>query len=228
MLKLSGEALMGKREFGIDIPTIDSITSQIASVHLNGIKVSVVVGGGNIFRGVSGASFGMDPSSADYTGMMATVINSLILQNSIEKKGIQTRVMSAIKMDTVCEPYIRRRAIRHINKDRIVIFAAGTGNPFFTTDTAAALRASEIKCDILFKATKVDGIYDCDPKKNKKAKKYEKLSYYDVIKNSLKIMDTSSISLCKDNKIPVLVFSILEKNSLLKIIKGEGNFTIIE
>ena len=228
MLKLSGEALMGKKEFGIDIPTIDAVTSQIADVHSNGIKVSVVVGGGNIFRGVSGASFGMDPSSADYTGMMATVINSLILQNSIEKKGIQTRVMSAIKMDTVCEPYIRRRAIRHVNKNRIVIFAAGTGNPFFTTDTAAALRASEIKCDILFKATKVNGIYDSDPKKNKKAKKFEKISYYDVIKNSLQIMDTSSISLCKDNKIPVLVFSILEKNSLLKIIKGEGNFTIIE
>tara|TARA_B100000989_G_C19522142_1_gene464741 strand:- start:1500 stop:2186 length:687 start_codon:yes stop_codon:yes gene_type:complete len=228
MLKLSGEALMGKKEFGIDIPTIDAVTSQIADVHSNGIKVSVVVGGGNIFRGVSGASFGMDPSSADYTGMMATVINSLILQNSIEKKGIQTRVMSAIKMDTVCEPYIRRRAIRHVNKNRIVIFAAGTGNPFFTTDTAAALRASEIKCDILFKATKVNGIYDSDPKKNKKAKKFEKISYYDVIKNSLQIMDTSSISLCKDNNIPVLVFSILEKNSLLKIIKGEGNFTIIE
>ena len=228
MLKLSGEALMGKKEFGIDIPTIDAITRQIANVHSNGIKVSVVVGGGNIFRGVSGASFGMDPSSADYTGMMATVINSLILQNSIEKKGIQTRVMSAIKMDTVCEPYIRRRAIRHINKDRIVIFAAGTGNPFFTTDTAAALRASEMKCDILFKATKVDGIYDCDPKKNKKAKKFEKLSYYDVIKNSLKIMDTSSISLCKDNQIPVLVFSILDRDSLLKIVKGKGNFTIIE
>ena len=228
MLKLSGEALMGQKEFGIDIPTIDAVTSQIADVHSNGIKVSVVVGGGNIFRGVSGASFGMDPSSADYTGMMATVINSLILQNSIEKKGIQTRVMSAIKMDTVCEPYIRRRAIRHVNKNRIVIFAAGTGNPFFTTDTAAALRASEIKCDILFKATKVNGIYDSDPKKNKKAKKFEKISYYDVIKNSLQIMDTSSISLCKDNNIPVLVFSILEKNSLLKIIKGEGNFTIIE
>ena len=228
MLKLSGEALMGKKEFGIDIPTIDAVTSQIADVHSNGIKVSVVVGGGNIFRGVSGASFGMDPSSADYTGMMATVINSLILQNSIEKKGIQTRVMSAIKMDTVCEPYIRRRAIRHVNKNRIVIFAAGTGNPFFTTDTAAALRASEIKCDILFKATKVHGIYDSDPKKNKKAKKFEKISYYDVIKNSLQIMDTSSISLCKDNKIPVLVFSILEKDSLLKIIKGKGNFTIIE
>ncbi len=191
MLKLSGEALMGKKEFGIDIPTIDAVTSQIADVHSNGIKVSVVVGGGNIFRGVSGASFGMDPSSADYTGMMATVINSLILQNSIEKKGIQTRVMSAIKMDTVCEPYIRRRAIRHVNKNRIVIFAAGTGNPFFTTDTAAALRASEIKCDILFKATKVNGIYDSDPKKNKKAKKFEKISYYDVIKNSLQIMDTS-------------------------------------
>ena len=169
----------------------------------------------------------MDRSSADYTGMMATVINSLILQNIIEKKGIDTRVLSAIKMDTVCEPYIKRRAIRHIEKNRIVIFAAGTGNPFFTTDTAAALRASEMKCDILFKATKVDGIYDSDPKKNKNAKKLYSLSYDYVINNDLKIMDTSSISLAKENKIPIIVFSILEKDSLISIIKGKGSFTKI-
>jgi len=169
----------------------------------------------------------MDRSSADYTGMMATVINSLILQNSLEQKGIETRVLSAIKMDNVCESYIRRRAIRHIEKNRVVIFAAGTGNPFFTTDTAAALRASEMKCDYIFKATKVDGIYDKDPVNNKNAKKLYNLKYDYVINNNLKIMDTSSISLAKENKIPVLVFSILEKDSLLSIIDGKGSYTII-
>ncbi len=227
MLKLSGEALMGKKDFGIDLETINSITEQIVIAYNNGVKISIVVGGGNIFRGILGSSKGMDRSSADYTGMMATVINSLILQNIIEKKGIDTRVLSAIKMDTVCEPYIKRRAIRHIEKNRIVIFAAGTGNPFFTTDTAAALRASEMKCDILFKATKVDGIYDSDPKKNKNAKKLYSLSYDYVINNDLKIMDTSSISLAKENKIPIIVFSILEKDSLISIIKGKGSFTKI-
>ncbi|MEL0246893.1 MAG: UMP kinase [Alphaproteobacteria bacterium] len=228
MLKLSGEALMGKKDFGIDLETINSITNQISYVFNRGIKISLVVGGGNIFRGISASSYGMDRSSADYTGMMATVINSLILQNSLEQKGIQTRVLSAIKMDTVCESYIRRRAIRHVEKKRIVIFAAGTGNPFFTTDTAAALRASEMKCDILFKATKVDGIYDKDPKVNKNAKKLYDLNYDYVINNNLKIMDTASISLAKENKIPILVFSILEKDSLTKIIEGKGSYTIID
>ena len=228
MLKLSGEALMGKKDFGIDLETINSITNQISDVFNRGIKISLVVGGGNIFRGISASSDGMDRSSADYTGMMATVINSLILQNSLEQKGIQTRVLSAIKMDTVCESYIRRRAIRHVEKKRIVIFAAGTGNPFFTTDTAAALRASEMKCDILFKATKVDGIYDKDPKFNKNAKKLYDLNYDYVINNNLKIMDTASISLAKENNIPILVFSILEKDSLTKIIEGKGSFTIID
>ena len=228
MLKLSGEALMGKKDFGIDLETINSITNQISNVFNKGIKISLVVGGGNIFRGISASSDGMDRSSADYTGMMATVINSLILQNSLEQKGIQTRVLSAIKMDTVCESYIRRRAIRHVEKKRIVIFAAGTGNPFFTTDTAAALRASEMKCDILFKATKVDGIYDKDPKVNKNAKKLYDLNYDYVINNNLKIMDTASISLAKENKIPILVFSILEKDSLTKIIEGKGSYTIID
>ena len=192
MLKLSGEALMGKKEFGIDLDTINSITSQISLVCKKGIKISIVVGGGNIFRGISASSEGMDRSSADYTGMMATVINSLILQNSLEQKGIQTRVLSAIKMDTVCESYIRRRAIRHIEKNRVVIFAAGTGNPFFTTDTAAALRASEMKCDYLLKATKVDGIYDKDPIKNPKAKLIRTISYNDVINKNLKVMDIIS------------------------------------
>ena len=228
MLKLSGEALMGKKDFGIDLETINSITNQISYVFNKGIKISLVVGGGNIFRGISASSDGMDRSSADYTGMMATVINSLILQNSLEQKGIQTRVLSAIKMDTVCESYIRRRAIRHVEKRRIVIFAAGTGNPFFTTDTAAALRASEMKCDVLFKATKVDGIYDKDPKVNKNAKKLYDLNYDYVINNNLKIMDTASISLAKENKIPILVFSILEKDSLTKIIEGKGSYTIID
>jgi len=228
MLKLSGEALMGKKDFGIDLGTINSITNQISYVFNKGIKISLVVGGGNIFRGISASSDGMDRSSADYTGMMATVINSLILQNSLEQKGIPTRVLSAIKMDTVCESYIRRRAIRHVEKRRMVIFAAGTGNPFFTTDTAAALRASEMKCDILFKATKVDGIYDKDPKVNKNAKKLYDLNYDYVINNNLKIMDTASISLAKENKIPILVFSILEKDSLTKIIEGKGSYTIID
>ena len=228
MLKLSGEALMGNKEFGIDLVTIKSITKQISLIYKKGIKISLVVGGGNIFRGISASSDGMDRTSADYTGMLATVINSLILQNSLEQKGVPTRVLSAIKMDTVCESYIRRRAIRHIEKKRIVIFAAGIGNPFFTTDTAAALRASEMKCDILFKATKVDGIYDKDPKFNKNAKKLYDLNYDYVINNNLKIMDTASISLAKENNIPILVFSILEKDSLTKIIEGKGSYTIID
>jgi len=228
MLKLSGEALMGDKEFGIDLNTINSITEQIAYVFEKGLKISIVVGGGNIFRGISASSAGMDRSSADYTGMMATVINSLVLQNSIERKGIDTRVLSALKIENVCETYIRRRAIRHIEKNRIVIFAAGTGNPYFTTDTAASLRASEMKCDVLFKATKVDGIYDSDPEINKNAKKLYDLSYDYVINNELKIMDTASISLAKENKIPILVFSILEKNSLRDIINGKGSFTLIK
>ena len=219
---------MGNKEFGIDLETIKSITKQISLIYKKGIKISLVVWGGNIFRGISASSDGMDRTSADYTGMLATVINSLILQNSLEQKGIPTRVLSAIKMDTVCESYIRRRAIRHIEKKRIVIFAAGIGNPFFTTDTAAALRASEMKCDILFKATKVDGIYDKDPKFNKNAKKLYDLNYDYVINNNLKIMDTASISLAKENNIPILVFSILEKDSLTKIIEGKGSFTIID
>lgn len=218
---------MGKKEFGIDIPTIDYVTSQIYQIYKKNIKISIVVGGGNIFRGSSGHSKGMDRVTADYTGMMATVINSLLLQSSLEKLLVPTRILSAIKMDTVCEPYIKRRAIRHIEKNRVVIFAAGTGNPFFTTDTAAALRASEMKCDVIFKATKVDGIYDSDPIKNKKAKKFKFISYDEVIKKNLKIMDTSSISLARENKIAIIVFSLFEKDSLLNAINGNGNFTLI-
>tara|TARA_B100000989_G_scaffold30655_1_gene19556 strand:- start:191 stop:907 length:717 start_codon:yes stop_codon:yes gene_type:complete len=228
LLKLSGEALMGKKEFGIDIPTIDYVTSQISKIYKKNIRISLVVGGGNIFRGSSGHSKGMDRVTADYTGMMATVINSLLLQSSLEKLSVPTRILSAIKMDTICEPYIKRRAIRHIEKKRVVIFAAGTGNPFFTTDTAAALRASEMKCDVILKATKVDGIYDSDPIKNKKAKKFNFISYDEVIKKNLKIMDTSSISLARENKIAIIVFSLFDKDSLLNVINGEGNFTLIK
>tara|TARA_B100000989_G_C19519110_1_gene463181 strand:- start:1116 stop:1793 length:678 start_codon:yes stop_codon:yes gene_type:complete len=224
---LSGEALMGKKEFGIDLNTITKITRQISSIFNDGIKISIVVGGGNIFRGILAESIGMDRTSADYTGMMATVINALLLQNSLEKLKLPTRVLSAIQMDTICEPFIKRRAIRHIEKNRIVIFAAGTGNPFFTTDTAAALRASEMKCDVIFKATKVDGIYDSDPLKNKNAKRFKEISYSDVIKKDLKIMDTSAISLSKENNISIVVFSLLEKNSLVKVSRGLGNFTKI-
>ncbi len=219
---------MGKKEFGIDIPTIDYVTSQISKIYKKNIRISLVVGGGNIFRGSSGHSKGMDRVTADYTGMMATVINSLLLQSSLEKLSVPTRILSAIKMDTICEPYIKRRAIRHIEKKRVVIFAAGTGNPFFTTDTAAALRASEMKCDVILKATKVDGIYDSDPIKNKKAKKFNFISYDEVIKKNLKIMDTSSISLARENKIAIIVFSLFDKDSLLNVINGEGNFTLIK
>ena len=227
MLKLSGEALMGDKEFGIDLPTIKSITEQIVGVYNLGIKISIVVGGGNIFRGISGSSFGMERTSADYTGMMATVINSLILQNSIEQKGIKTRVLSAIKMDTVCEPYIRRRALRHIEKKRIVIFAAGTGNPFFSTDTAAALRASEMNCRIIVKGTKVDGIYDKDPITNEDANFYKKISYLEVLNKNLKVMDSTAISLAKDSKIPIIVVNLAVKNSILNAIRGIGKFSTI-
>ncbi len=218
---------MGNKDFGFDFKTIHSITKQIAILSQNGQKISIVVGGGNIFRGVSANEQGMERASADYTGMMATIINALLLQNALEKLNISTRVMSAIKMDTICEPYIRRRAIRHLEKNRILIFAAGTGNPYFTTDTAAALRASEMRCDAIFKATKVDGIYSEDPKKNKNAKKFKNLSYNDVIKKDLRIMDTSAISLSKENNIAIVVFSILKENAFIDVCKGEGSFTII-
>ena len=227
MLKLSGEALIGNKDFGIDLNTINSITDQIIYVFKKEIKISIVVGGGNIFRGISASSKGMDRSSADYTGMMATVINSLILQNSIEQKGIDTRVQSAIKIENVCESYIRRKAMRHIDKNRIVILQLELETHILQQIQLHALRASEVKCDILLKATKVDGIYDSDPKKNKNAKKLYDLSYDYVINNELKIMDTASISLAKENKIPVLVFSIHETDSLRNIVDGNGNFTLI-
>ena len=228
LLKISGESLMGKADYGIDVSTINQISNEIKKVYKKKYQICLIIGGGNIFRGIKGASEGIDRSTSDYMGMLATVMNALSLQSSLEKIKVPTRVQSAISMSQIAEPYIRRRAIRHLERNRIVIFAAGTGNPFFTTDTAAALRASEMKCDVIFKATKVNGIYDSDPITNKKAKRYEEISYNEVIKNDLKIMDTSSISLCNENKIPIIVFSILEKDSLLKIINGKGNFTIIK
>ena len=227
MLKLSGEALMGDQDFGIDLNTINAITDQIIYVFKKGIKVSIVVGGGNIFRGISASSKGMDRSSADYTGMMATVMNSLILQNSIEQKGIDTRVQSALKIENVCESYIRRKAMRHIDKNRIVIFAAGTGNPFFTTDTAAALRAAEMNCDALMKGTNVDGVYSADPRIDSSATRFDTLSYMDVLSKDLKVMDASAVSLSRENNIPIVVFSIQSNGAFLKVLEDNGNCTII-
>ncbi|HLT79314.1 MAG TPA: UMP kinase [Ferrovibrio sp.] len=228
LLKCSGEALMGPTPYGIDFETVDRITAEVKSVHELGAQVSLVIGGGNIFRGVAGATRGMQRASADYMGMLATVINALAVQHALESHGVPTRVMSAIRMDTVCEPYIRRRAIRHLEKGRVVIFAAGTGNPFFTTDTAAALRAAEMGCDALLKGTQVDGVYSDDPKKNPKATRYDRLSYMDVLQRDLKVMDASAVSLARENKIPILVFSLHEPGGFAKVLSGEGRCTVIE
>lgn len=228
LLKISGEALMGDLQFGHSPQVLDRICDEIADVYKKGVEVCLVVGGGNIFRGIAGAAAGMERSSADYMGMLATVINALALQNILDKKGINTRVMSAIPMQTVSEPYIRRRAIRHMEKKRVVIFAAGTGNPFFTTDTAAALRAAEMNCDAILKGTSVDGVYSADPKKNPKAKRYKEVSFTKVLANDLKVMDASAISLCRDNKIPIIVFSIRQKGEFAKVVQGKGKFTVIK
>lgn len=225
LLKLSGEGLMGDREFGLDAATVERIAQEICDVHADGVQVCLVIGAGNIFRGVSGAAAGIERTSADYMGMLATVINSLAVQSVLESKGVPTRVQSAIPMTTVCEPYIRRRAVRHMEKGRVVIFAAGTGNPFFTTDTAAALRAAEMNCDALLKGTQVDGVYDADPKKQENAQRFETLSYDEVIARDLKVMDTSAIALSRENGIPIIVFSIHEAGGLRKVVKGEGTFT---
>ena len=227
LLKISGEGLMGNREFGLDTTTIDRIASEVKSVCDLGGEVCCVVGGGNIFRGVSGASSGMDRAAADNMGMLATVINALSLQNAIEKIGITSRVQSAITMPTVCESYIRRRAIRHLEKGRVVIFAAGTGNPFFTTDTAAALRAVEMGCDALLKATQVDGVYSADPKKVKDATRYDKLTFHDVLARDLKVMDAAAISLCRENNVPILIFNLHNEGAFGEVIRGEGRYTII-
>jgi len=228
LLKLSGEALMGSRDYGLDPEIVDRVAGEIKSVIDMGVEVSVVIGGGNIFRGVSGAAQGMDRATADYMGMLATVINALAMQNALEKAGVPTRVLSAIPMSSVCEPYIRRKAQRHMEKGRVVIFAAGTGNPFFTTDSAAALRASEMQCNALLKATKVDGVYTADPAKDKNATRYEKLSYLDVLSQDLQVMDTSAISLARQSKIPILVFSIFTHGAFAEVMQGKGKFTIVE
>ncbi len=228
LLKLSGEGLMGDREYGIDPKTVDRICDDIKTVCDKGVQVCVVIGAGNIFRGVSAAARGVERTSADYMGMLATVINSLAVQSVLESKGVQTRVQSAIPMATVCEPYIRRRAVRHMEKGRVVIFAAGTGNPYFTTDTAAALRAAEMNCDALLKGTQVDGVYDADPKISKRAKRYKRLSYQQVLSKDLKVMDASAIALSRDNEVPILVFSIHNPGGLAKIAFGSGTYTIIE
>jgi len=227
LLKLSGEALMGDREYGLDPKTVERVAAEIKDVVAQGVEVCIVIGGGNIFRGVSVAAKGMDRSTADYMGMLATVMNALAMQNALEKAGVQTRVQSAIPMSTVCEPYIRRRAIRHMEKGRVVIFGAGTGNPFFTTDSAAALRASEMACDALLKATKVDGVYTADPVKDKTATRYDKLSYMDVLAQDLQVMDTSAISLARQSQIPILVFSIFKHGAFAEVVQGNGLFTII-
>jgi uridylate kinase len=228
LLKLSGEGLMGRREYGLDPTMVSMVAQEIKIVHEMGVQVCLVIGGGNIFRGVSGATAGMDRASGDYMGMLATVINSLAIQSALERQGLQTRVQSAIPMTTVCEPYIRRRAARHMEKGRVVIFAAGTGNPFFTTDTAAALRAAEMSVNVMLKGTQVDGVYSADPRKDKSAKRYDTLSYVDVLSRDLKVMDASAISLARENKIPIIVFDIRKPGAFADIIAGKGMRTIIK
>jgi uridylate kinase len=228
LLKISGEALMGQQKFGHDVDTIGRICADIQKVYEMGVEICLVVGGGNIYRGVSAAAAGMERASADYMGMLATVMNALALQNSLEGKGVPTRVLSAIPMMTICEPYIRRRAVRHMEKRRVVIFAGGTGNPFFTTDTAAALRAVEMNCTAILKGTQVDGVYSADPHKDKDAIRYERLSYKDVLANDLAVMDASAIALAKDNKIPIIVFSLHNEGAFAEVIKKQGKYTIIE
>ena len=227
LLKMSGEVLMGDALFGIDTKTIEAVAEDIKEVVEHGIELCLVIGGGNIFRGVSLAGKGMDRANADYMGMLATVMNALALQGALEKVGVYTRVQSAIPMDAVCEPYIRRRALRHLEKGRVVIFAAGLGAPFFTTDTPAALRTAEMGCDALFKGTSVDGVYTADPKKDPSAQRYETLSYQEVLAKDLRVMDASAIALMRDNKTPIVVFSIRERGNFLKVLKGQGVFTTI-
>jgi uridylate kinase len=227
LLKISGEALMGTDPYGINLQAVDRIASEIKEAIQAGFQLCLVTGGGNIFRGIAGAAAGMERASADYMGMLGTVMNALAMQNALEKMGVYTRVQSAIPMMTVCEPYIRRRAIRHMEKGRVVIFAAGTGNPFFSTDTGAALRAAEMNCNALMKGTQVDGVYTADPKKDKTATRYERLAYMDVLKKDLKVMDASAISLSRENKIPIVVFNIHERTNLLRVLQGTGPCTII-
>jgi len=227
LLKLSGEALMGDGAYGIDLKVVERLAKDVATAVAAGAEIALVLGGGNIFRGVAGAAEGMDRASADYMGMLATVMNALAFQSGLEKQGVPARVMSAIPMPSVCESYVRARALHHLDKGRVVICTAGTGSPFFTTDTAAALRAVELGCDAVAKATKVDGVYSADPKKDANAKRYDALSYRDVLANDLQVMDGAAIALARDNKLPVIVFSITEPGSLLKVLNGSGRMTVV-
>ncbi len=228
LLKISGEALMGDGDYGIDFDTAKRIAGEVQEVTELGVQVCLVIGGGNIFRGISGATLGMDRANADYMGMLATVINALGLQNALESVGLDTRVLSAIPMSTVCEPYIRRRAVRHMERGRVVLFAAGTGNPFFTTDTTAALRAAEMNCDALLKGTQVDGVYSADPKSNPSAKRYDHLTFHEVLSKDLKVMDAAAISLARENRIPILVFSIHNSGAFRDALLGRGLRTVID
>ena len=228
LLKLSGEALAGEKKYGIDLTSIDNICNDIAEVANMGVEIALVIGGGNIFRGVSTSAKGMDRAQADYMGMLATVINGLALQDRLESLGLPTRLMTAIRMQEVAEPYIRRRALRHLEKKRIVICAAGTGNPYFTTDTAAALRAMELKAHALLKATRVDGVYDKDPEKDKNAEKFLQISYMDVLKKGLKVMDSAAISLCMDNGLPIVVFNLLKRHNIKRVVLGESVGTVVK
>ena len=228
LLKISGEALMGAETYGLDPACLTRIAEEIKAVHDAGVEVCAVIGGGNIFRGLAGAATGMERASADYMGMLATVINALAMQSALERIGVDTRVQSAIPMAAVSEPYIRRRALRHMEKGRVVIFAAGTGNPFFTTDTAAALRASEMGCHALLKGTKVDGVYTADPTRDPEAHRYDRLTYLEVLSRDLGVMDHSAISLARENHIPVIVFSIIEPGGFAQVVKGQGRFTIVK
>ncbi len=227
LLKVSGEALMGSRDYGLDSDTLLRIAADVGDVVNTGVQVCLVIGGGNIFRGISAAARGMDRAQADYMGMIATVMNALGMQNALEKRGVPTRVQSAIPMASVCEPYIRRRAVRHMEKGRVVIFAAGTGNPFFTTDTAAALRAAEMDCSMLLKGTQVDGVYAADPRKNPDAERYEQLTYHDVLAGDLAVMDAAAISVARENGLPIVVFNIHAAGAFAQVMRGEGRFTTI-
>ena len=228
LLKLSGEVLMGQQQYGIDPEFVTELAAEVKAAKESGLEICLVIGGGNIFRGMAGAAKGMDRAQADYMGMLATVMNALAMQNALEQLGVPTRVQSAIEMDKVCEPVIRRRAERHLEKGRVVIFAAGVGAPYFTTDSGAALRAAEMKCDALLKGTSVDGIYDSDPKTNPVAKRYDSVDYDTVLAENLKVMDASAVALCRDNSIPIVVFSIREQGNLAKVLAGQGTQTIVK
>jgi uridylate kinase len=227
LLKLSGEALMGDLGYGIDPTIVQDIAQEVAEVVASGVQVAIVVGGGNIFRGMKASAQGMDRATADYVGMIATVMNAITLQDALEQKGVPTRVQTAIAMQEVAEPYIRRRAIRHLEKGRVVVFGAGSGNPFFTTDTAAALRAAEIDANVIFKATKVDGVYDSDPKINPDAKRYQSLTFSHVLNQDLKVMDSTAIAMCRENNIPIIVFNLFERGNIQKVVAGESIGTIV-